>query len=154
MLNIVHRLVPDDTVKLSHTPPSYVTQGRLILDITISSWSINRFSVLFLYFILQVKPRLETSQGGLTPHQRAGNTGNSKPSRSASPRSRRGGYRKNWPYILQQQKRGFSFLHFLSFCFRRGSHLPFTDQSPPALTACTQRRRRRDAGPNAHLGLP
>ena len=94
MLNIVHRLVPDDTVKLSHTPPSYVTQGRLILDITISSWSINRFSVLFLYFILQVKPRLETSQGAPPPHQTAGNSGNSNPLRSMSSRYRRVGYRK------------------------------------------------------------
>ena len=39
-------LVTDDTVHLSHTPPSFVKQGSLILDISIAPYYI----YLFLYF--------------------------------------------------------------------------------------------------------
>ena len=52
------------------------------------------FSILFLYFILQVKTRLETSQGAPSPHQTAGNVVNGSPSRTASSRAQKGGHGK------------------------------------------------------------
>ena len=52
------------------------------------------FYTLFLYFILQVKTLLDTSQGLPPPHQTAGNVINGNPSRSASSRARKGGYGK------------------------------------------------------------
>ena len=54
-------MVTYETIHLSHTTPSFVTQGILILGIAIASYSITRFSILFLYFILQAKPLLKTS---------------------------------------------------------------------------------------------
>ena len=146
-------MVPDDTVHLIINSPSFGTRGSLILDISISSYSINRFSILFIYFILKVKPRLETSQGAPPPRQTTGNVGSVNPLNSASPRAL-GGYGKYWPYILQQPIRGFCILSVLSFCFRRGCHLPFTDRSPIYPTVCTRRRHCHAAGPDAHLGLP
>ena len=42
-----------------------------------------------------MKPRLDTSQGAPPSHQMDGNVGNGIPSRYISPRSLKGGYRKN-----------------------------------------------------------
>ena len=72
-------------------PPLFRTQGKLILDISIASYSITPFSILFIYFIRQVKPRLETIQGAPPPHQMVGNIENGNPLISASPRDRKGG---------------------------------------------------------------
>ena len=41
-------LVPDNTLHLIHTPPSFGTWSRLILGISIASYSTTRFSILFL----------------------------------------------------------------------------------------------------------
>ena len=54
-------------------------------------------SILFLYFILQVKPRRETSQGEPPPHQTAGKVRDGNPLRSASSNTRKGGYGKLSP---------------------------------------------------------
>ena len=43
------RLVPDDTVHLSHTPPSLGTRGSSILDTDIASYST---TISFYYFPL------------------------------------------------------------------------------------------------------
>ena len=88
----IYGMVPDYTVHLSHIPPWFGTEGSLILDISIASYSITCFSILFIYFILQVKPRLDKIQGAPPPHQTSNNVGNGNPSRSASPRARKGGY--------------------------------------------------------------
>ena len=88
------RLFPDDTVHLSHTSTLFGTQASLILDIAIDAYSITQFSILFLYFIIKVKPRLEIIQGAPPSHQTVGNVGNGIPSRLLSPRARKGGYGK------------------------------------------------------------
>ena len=89
-----HRLVLDDTVHLSDTPPSFGTRGSLILDIVIASYFTTIFFNSFLYFILQVKPRQETNQGVPPPHQTADNVINENPSRLASSHTQKGGYGK------------------------------------------------------------
>ena len=68
--------------------------GSLILVISIASYSITHFLILFLYFIIQAKPRLDTSHGALPKLQMAYNIGNGNPSRLASLRSQKEGYRK------------------------------------------------------------
>ena len=142
-------LVPDDTIHLSHSPHSFGTRGILILDIAIASYSTTRFSILFLYFILQVKPRLETSERAPSPHQTAGNVGNGKPLRLASSRARKGSYRKIPAVDPTESNTGIFILPFSSLCFRQVCHLNFTDRYPMAPTACTRCRRRRAAIPNA-----
>ena len=72
------------------------------------------FSILFLYFILQVKPRLETSQGVPLPHQTVGNAKNGNPLRLASSRSKKGGYGKN----IGRRSYNSQYRGFLSFIFR------------------------------------
>ena len=47
------------------------------------------------YFTLQLKLRPDTNQGAPLPYQTASNVLNGKPSRPASPRARKEGYRKN-----------------------------------------------------------
>ena len=44
------RLVPDDNVHLSSTPHSFGTQGRLILDVAIASYSITRFYSFSIFY--------------------------------------------------------------------------------------------------------
>ena len=85
-------LVPNETVHLSHIPTSFGTRGSLILGIAIASHSIPVF--LFLNFILQVKPRLDTSQRAPPPHQTNGYIRNGYHSRSESSRFRKRGYGK------------------------------------------------------------
>ena len=114
----VFRPVPDNTVHLSHTPPLFGTRGNLILNMII----------LFLYFILQVKPRLETSQEALPPHQTAGNVINSNPSRSASPRSRKGGYVKILAMDPTESNTGFFLPSFFVLLFP--AMMPLTSSQP------------------------
>ena len=40
-------LVPDDNVHLSHSPPSFGTQGTLILDIIIAFYYTTLFFIIF-----------------------------------------------------------------------------------------------------------
>ena len=47
-------MVIEDTVHLSQTPALFGTQGSLILDVSIASYFITNFSIIFIYFILQV----------------------------------------------------------------------------------------------------
>ena len=54
---------PDFPQHFTNPPPLVGTWGSLILDITIASYSTTIFLILVLYFILQVKPRRDTSQG-------------------------------------------------------------------------------------------
>ena len=63
--NMPNGLVPEDTVHKCTTPLLFGTRGNLILDIDISSYSNTLFSIIFIYFILQVKPRQDTSRGSL-----------------------------------------------------------------------------------------
>ena len=76
------------------SPPFFGSRGRLILDIAIDSYSTTLFLLFFLYFILQLKPWRNTSQGAPPPHQTSGNIGNGNPLRSASSNNRKGGYGK------------------------------------------------------------
>ena len=76
---IVRGVVLDNTVHLSHTPHLFGTRGSLILDISIASYYNIIFRIIFLYFILQVKPQQETMQGVPLPQQMAGNVGNGNP---------------------------------------------------------------------------
>ena len=82
-------MLTDDTVHLSQTPALFGTQGSLILDIAIASYSITPFSILFLYFVLK------TSQGGAPSHKTVGNVRYSNPLISAFPRARNWGIQKN-----------------------------------------------------------
>ena len=87
-------MVPDNTVHLIQTPPSLGTRGILIFDIAIASYSTAIFSIIFIYFILQVKPHRETIQEAPTPHQTVNNVRNSNPLGSTSSNTRKGGYGK------------------------------------------------------------
>ena len=97
------------------TPPSFGTRGSLILDIAIVSYSTTCFSILFIYFILQVKPWRDTSQGAPTPHQTASNVRNGNPLRLASSRAQKGGYRKICRRFYRSQYEDFSSFHFCPF---------------------------------------
>ena len=77
------------------------------------------FSLLFLYFILQVKLRLETDQGAPPQHQTGGNIVNGNLLISASPRARKGGYGKRSAIDPTADNMGvflpsFFFLFFLT----------------------------------------
>ena len=86
-------LVPDDTVHVVSNFPLFGTRGSLIFDTANASYS-NTIFILFLCFIVQVKPRRETIQGAPPPHQTSGYVVNGNPSISASSHTRKGGYRK------------------------------------------------------------
>ena len=102
-------------IDLRHTPPSFGTQGSLILDTSIASYSTTIFFVIFIYFILQVKPRQETSQRVPPPHQTSGNVVNDNPLISVSSQTKKGRYVN---------------LSFFFIDFRRGYHLPFPKPIP------------------------
>ena len=104
-------MVPDDNVHLNNNRTFLGTRDRLILDIAIASYSITRFSILSLYFILQVKPRLETIQGAPPPHQTAGNVRNGNLFQSS-----KGGLQKKIGYrYYSSQYRVFPSLFFCPY---------------------------------------
>ena len=89
------------------------------------------FSILFLYFILQVKPRLETSQGVPLPHQTVGNAKNGNPLRLASSRSKKGGYgKKIGRRSYNSQYRGFLSFVFRPFAFDEDATYLFPTDTP------------------------
>ena len=136
-------LVLDDTLYWSHTPPSFGIWDRLILDTTIAYYSITRFSIYFLYFTPQVKPRPETSHGDTLLNQTAGT---SRINSSAW----KGGYEKKNGHIFYSSQYGDLPYFFVLFCLNQlGCHSPFFDRSSMAPTACTQSRRHRAALPHA-----
>ena len=47
---ILTGMVPDNTVHLRHTPPSFVTRGSLILDIHVTPYYIHQFLYFFSLF--------------------------------------------------------------------------------------------------------
>ena len=104
------------------------TRGSLILNIAIASYSITHFSILFIYFILQVKQSLEKSQGvPPTPHQTAINVVKQKPLKVGVSQSPKRGLRKNY--------RAFPSFIFCDFDSDKDStHLPL---SPPRLAIST-----------------
>ena len=124
-------LVPDDTVYLSNTPPSFGTRGSLIRDISIASYSTTRFFYSFSLIYSTGKTAAGDKPGGGRPRTKHPVT-----SETATPRYRclpelkRGATEKYRAYILRKPIQGFFILTFSSFCFRRGSHLPFPDRSP------------------------
>ena len=80
-------MVTEDTLHLSQTPAFFGTQGSLILDIAVASYSITHF----LYYISIFYSTGENAAGdkprGATPTQRDGNVSNGNPPRSASNRA-------------------------------------------------------------------
>ena len=72
-------MVTDDTVHLSQTPALFGTQGSLILDIAIASYSITHFLYYISIFYSTGENAAGYKQGGSAPHQTAGNVRNGNP---------------------------------------------------------------------------
>ena len=148
-------MILDGTVYLSHNPLLFGTQGRLILDISIALYSVTRFSILFFYFVLQAKLRLETSQGVPPPHQTAGNVGNGKSLEvGVSQIPKRWLQKKISCRSYRIQYRYFTSFLFWSFVSVENATHNFPQKSPTAPTACTRRRHFRAANLDAYLGSP
>ena len=117
------------------------------------------FFYYFLYFILQVKPQEETSQGALPLHKLAGNVGNGYQSRSASFNSQERGYGKPSAVDLIEANTGLFHPSFFVLWFLTRMPLKFyrliphganrLHTSPPPL-----RRRHCAASPRNHPSLP
>ena len=60
-------MVTYETIHLSHTPPSFVTQGILILGISIASYSITRFFYSISLFYSTGETAAEDKLGGAAP---------------------------------------------------------------------------------------
>ena len=52
----IYLMVSKDTIHLNHTPPSFGTRGRLILDIPIATYSIYRYIYFFSLFYSTGEP--------------------------------------------------------------------------------------------------
>ena len=102
---------------LTQTPPSFVSEVSLILDIVIVSYSITHFSILSLFYstgetVSGDKP------GGASPHQTAGNARNGSSLRSDSPSAQKRGYGKRTAVDSTVANTGISFF-FVLFCLNR-----------------------------------
>ena len=86
------------------------------------------FLIPFLYFILHVKPWLQTSQGAPPPHQPASNAGNGNPSRSVSFRSWKGRYRKRLAIYPTSDNKGIFPPSFFILLFP--TRMPLTFYRP------------------------
>ena len=89
------------------------------------------FSILFLCFILQVKPRRETSQGAPPPHQTVSNVGNGKPLRSASYHTQKGDYGKLSAVVPMEANTEIFHLSFFVLWFTTRMSLNLLLADPP-----------------------
>ena len=120
-------LLLEEAIHLSQTPPSLGTRGSLIIDLYIASYSNPlTSSILFLYFILQLKLWLDTIQGAPHPYQTASNVGNGNPLRSASSRSRKGCYGKISAVDPTEANTGFFYPSFFVLLFPTRMPLNFS----------------------------
>ena len=92
--NLLYQCLKRKKNTLGLSPPLFGTGGSLILDISIAFYSITIFSISFIYFTLQVKPRPETIPRAPPPQQTARNTRNISSPRSTSPSVQKWGYEK------------------------------------------------------------
>ena len=97
------------------------------MDIVIDSYSITRFSILFLYFILQVKPWLDTIHGATPSRQTGGNFVKGNPLRSESPRAR-GVYGKIYAVYPTAAKTGIFHPSFFILLLPTRMPLTFSQQ--------------------------
>ena len=122
------------------------------------------FSILFLCFITQVKPRLDTSQVAPPPHQTAGNVRNGNPLISVSSRAQMGGYRKILTVDPTEANTGIFHPSFFILLFPTSMPLTFSlpiphgserlHTAPPPPPAPTPTRARHwDAKHMVWLGL-